>query len=56
MWAPISARRSPMLPQFSDLPCYVFGELNALIRCDASMAELLRVAIPAELPRHERVK
>jgi hypothetical protein len=37
-----------MLPQFSDLQRYTFGELVALIGCDASMTELLRVAIPAE--------
>jgi hypothetical protein len=56
MWAPISRPCSSILPQFSDLRCYVFGELNALIRLQCTMAELLGAAIPAELPRHERVK
>jgi hypothetical protein len=46
----------PYSRQFSDLPCYAFGELNALIGLRCTMAELLRAAIPAELPGHERVK
>jgi hypothetical protein len=37
-------------------PCYVFGELNALVRLRCTLAELLRAAIPAEQPRPDKVK
>jgi hypothetical protein len=42
MRAPISVRCSCMFPQFSDLPCYVFGELNALLRLRCIDGRLLR--------------
>ena len=56
MRAPIS---NPLLVHSrnsKDLRCHVFGELNALVRLRCPTAELLRGQLPAELPRHEKVK